>query len=363
MSERKRKLIYYPSILVPARWQRMTVLYWDKISSIVPEQWDDEVRLRPNFGDPQADRSYLDMKYLESEGEYEPIRPENVPIHLKNEFARRIDSLRLSKGNKSNQEVSYFPLHKGKTTGQLCDLLRDKKLVYNGLIDENWIYVEKDAYLLYMSLLAKYLADYCAKREGNYIVTGTDSEDYETMAFKGTLENNRVLSYDINFQNILPIPADNVPMQDILAFKQEREDELLRFRKVLDETIDKIKSAINQNEINRIQIQQEEQLKVEYSILLRSMKYSGIKATLTSFKSLIGQLGISGVATHNHLLAGGIGAIGIFSAWIDSANEQRAKALDLPYSYLYYADRAGILDLSYLRPRKRNFTDRLSRLL
>ena len=33
----ERKVLYYPTILVPLSWLRWSILYWDKVSSIIPE--------------------------------------------------------------------------------------------------------------------------------------------------------------------------------------------------------------------------------------------------------------------------------------------------------------------------------------
>jgi hypothetical protein len=362
----ERKILYYPTILVPARWQRMTILYWDKISSIVPEKWDDEVGLSPSFGNSQADKSYCDMKYLEAEGEYEPIRPENNYVPIEHEFKRKINSFGISDGNDMNRKNSYMLVHKDKIAHHLYDFLKEKNLVLDEKSNENWYYMEKETSLLYMALLAKYMAEHMAKYDKKYVVTGTDSEDYQTMTFNGNTEYKRFLSYDTLFRDILPVPSNDVSMEDILKFKHERENELLQFRVVIDETTEKISKAESQNEMNKILTQQEERLKVELSKLKRDLKSSGIKATLTSFKSLMnvkepGFLATLGITANIPVLAG-VGGIGIVGAWIDAANEQRAKALDSPYSYLYYADKADILDLSYLESRKRgNIIQRLFR--
>ena len=65
MSE--RKILYYPTILVPTRWLKWTMLYWDKVSSIVPEKWEEDM---PKFRNPQHGEFYGAMKYLQDEGEY-----------------------------------------------------------------------------------------------------------------------------------------------------------------------------------------------------------------------------------------------------------------------------------------------------
>jgi hypothetical protein len=180
-----------------------------------------------------------------------------------------------------------------------------------------------------------------------------------------------------------------VRIKDLVKFKQERQTELLQFRAVMDETTEKISKAESPNEMNKILVQQEEKMKTEVSKIKNAMKNSNINATLASVKSLmdikkpecIATLAalalpnippellanipkeITAIISENtgYALAAYAG-LQVTSTWIDAKNAQRAKALDSPYSFLYYADKADIIDLSYINlPKGSNVISRLFR--
>jgi hypothetical protein len=350
----EREILYYPTILVPSRWQRRTILYWDKISSIVPGKWDDELGPNSFRGNQQAEQSYRDMKYLESKGEFEAIRPENRPVPIDTEFKQIINSSELDKKvdhnwkdfsmskqmdkfklerifNKDLRESFSF-VHKDKMTNHLYDFLFEKNLVLDENIDENWFLMEKHTSLLYMALLAKYLAEFEAEFNDKFVVTGTNSEEYLSMIFKRDIKQEGFNSYETRLLNMLPVPRDDVPIEKIYNFKHEREPELFSFREVIDEATKQISHAENQREMNKILIQQNEKLKVGMMKLKKAMSDSNIKATLTSIKSLIDikdpsiltTLGIVvGAAAHIPILAA-VGALGVGITWIDARNEQIA---------------------------------------
>ena len=372
-----RDILYYPTILVPSKWQKRTILYWDKISSIVPEKWDDELGSNPSFGNQQVDQSYRDMKYLESQGEFEAIRPENKPVPIDGEFKQIINSLNLNdkiyenwkifsnymykdiyeiKENFNRNWIEPFSfVHKDKMTTHLYDFLFEKNLVLNEDTDENWYLMEKITALLYMALLAKYLAEFETEFNDKFVITGTNSEEYQSMVFKRDINQQGFNSYETRLLNILPVPRADTPMEKIYKFKHEKETELFLFREVIDEASKQISQAPNQREMKRILIQENERMIVGIKKLKKAMRDSYIKATLTSIKSLINikdpnilaTLGIVvGTAAHIPVLAA-VGALEVGITWIDARNELRANALNSPYSYLYYAKNENILDLSH----------------
>ena len=62
-----RTILYYPTIDVPRKdWLRHALLYWDQVSSIVPD--DRKIRNRLS--------GHID--YLIGEGEFRPIKPEDL---------------------------------------------------------------------------------------------------------------------------------------------------------------------------------------------------------------------------------------------------------------------------------------------
>lgn len=378
---------------MPAEWQRRTILYWDKISSVVPEAWDEIFRDRTMLLSPQAKKSYDMMKYLESEGEFEPVRPNYCRVPLEQEFKQIIESPDFQNKISKNWMNSAIPVYKDKVGNSVYDFLHEKDLAMQENVDEDWYLMEKNTSLLYMALLAKYLADGLAKSDGDYVVSGTDSEEYQTMVFKRDMQYKGFYSFETQFQKILPVPRDDVRIEDLVKFKQERKTELLKFREVMKETTDKISEAESQNEMNYVLVQQEEKMEIEVSRIKTAMKNSNISATLASVKSLMDIKKPECMATLAAVLAPKIpeniptdmlanipanipgdllakipigyilaayAGIQVTCTWIEAKNAQRAKALDSPYSYLYYADNADIIDLSYMDlPKKPNIIQRL----
>jgi len=68
-----RKIIYYPTIIVPSEWTKWAVLYFDKVSSIIPEGLDYR-----EVVNPWNEQDFKIMKILIEEGELEPTDPQHL---------------------------------------------------------------------------------------------------------------------------------------------------------------------------------------------------------------------------------------------------------------------------------------------
>jgi hypothetical protein len=65
----KRSILYYPTINIPTNsWLRNSLLYWDEISSIVPQDYDDNNLIKLSS----------DIEYLIKKGLFRPIRPDQL---------------------------------------------------------------------------------------------------------------------------------------------------------------------------------------------------------------------------------------------------------------------------------------------
>jgi hypothetical protein len=92
-------------------------------------------------------------------------------------------------------------IHANKTSDFLYDFLFDLGLAKR---EDNyeWIQFEKSTALLYMSLLAKYLADI----DGNQTTIGTDYFSYEKFNFKRVSESAGFPVVSLNLDRVLPTP-------------------------------------------------------------------------------------------------------------------------------------------------------------
>jgi len=383
----KRTILYYPTIAIPPEWIRFSILYWDQISSIVPKSWEEKM-VDSKIDAFSNGESYKIMQFLRDEGCYEPIRPENETVHL--DVDQEFEAILKSQRFQSKLPPMLYReklLHKAQFMGELQsatfggifkeDLMRDligsignyfsrvhkdktskdimlKLLVDNGLAIEDynnpdWYIVERNTSLLYMAILAKHLS--YTKRD--YTIIGTDWEEYESLLFESYNENVGFPSITTKMLNILPVPRSDVRIEQILKFKREKEDELLKFRFLLDEFESELSHAENENQMKHIMITYKERIELDVSNLKKYMKYSDIKATMESFKSLIDikkpvlweslALSLGSPPTAIIPLLGITAAIQIGLTWIDNKNEKMVRARNSPYSYLYYAKNARII--------------------
>jgi len=348
MSE--RKILYYPTILVPLGWLKWTTLYSDKVSSIVPEGWDN----KPSLEHWQHKESYKAMKYLKEMGEFEFTRPQSLfdqrrhwgKVNVfENEFVEIVNSPQFrSKINRNWRKYPEGRIHRDKISYGIYEFLRGKELAEKDTQDPNWYLVEENTSLLYMALLAKYLADV----DLDYTTPSTDWQEYETMVYESSDINNGFPSLNAKFLDVLPVPRDDVSIKDILKFKKKRKDELLHFREVIDRLQREISHAETENEIKQLVVQYNESLEREVSGLKKTMKDSRIKTIMATFKSLIDikspalieAIGFSFIALSPAIsipIISATAAVQIGYTWIDNNNRNRVRLRESPFSFLYYA--------------------------
>jgi len=228
----ERKIIYYPTIIVPSEWAKWAVLYFDKVSSIIPKGVDYK-----EVVNPWNEKDFKIMKILMEEGEFEPTDPQHLLFQrekwanremLIKEFKKIVTSKEFqSIINKNWERMPIWKVHWDKVSKGIYEFLHKQGLAKR---ERNWILMEEKTSLLYMSLLAKYLADV----NPDFTVPGTDSNEYEKIIYGAFSHQNSFISLDTKFMNVLPAPASDVPITNILKFKRKRRDELLYFREVID---------------------------------------------------------------------------------------------------------------------------------
>lgn len=361
-----RTLLYYPTIDIPNRnWLRHALLYWDEVSSIVPKSWDDRilVNLSP------------DIRYLLNEGQFRPIKPEDLISKGENwaafqefqqEFIEIVSSpgfkRLLHRGNQNsvfrihaNKVENNTPIHSNKTSDSLFYFLEEQGLATRGDNDE-WINFERNTALLYMSLLAKYLADI----DSQYTTVGTDNTSYERFNFQRVSEKKGFPVVSFNLNRVLPTPKENVPFEKIVDFKRKREDNLRHFKQILSDFQARIASSSSKGEVKEHTINFQETLINGVGDLDKVLKDAAIDHSLKSFRSLINlksptTLAALGSLVNNridlfdlplNLNAIGLaamGAIELTANYIDVKNKQRAKLRESPFSYVYSAYRHGII--------------------
>lgn len=365
----KRTILYYPTINIPTtNWLRHSLLYWDEVSSIIPQSWGDRYlyELSP------------DIHYLIDEGQFRAIKPDELIMKADNwdafhefqtEFKETIQSqqfqnfIRKTPFSISGIHIDKIghpnlvaKVHRNKTSENLVYFLQELGLVKHNDHYGEWLIFERHTALIYMSLLAKYLADVDKKQT----TIGTNYSIYEKFNFKKVKETEGFPVVSLNLSNILPTPVANVPLEKIIDFKKKRYDELLQFRKNLMEFQSKISKAKSNTELKELSVQFQESIKLGITGLSRTLKESRIETIFKSVKSLINLKSpttiISGATIVNekynfvdsplYLKIAGLTTVGVLELtfnYIEMRNKKTAKTRESAFSYLLQAQRSGII--------------------
>jgi hypothetical protein len=351
-SSPKRTILYYPTISIPTRdWLRTALLYWDEIGSIVPEGYQENLR-----------NDSPDIRYLLEEGEFRPFPPRYLNHgdkveQFKKELASIIETPKFQ-NLVSPQETRLLnsPIHIDKISHWVVNYLEQRGLAQYDENDRDWIRFEEHTALLYMAILAKYLAD----QDSMATVPGTDLQEYENLIFEATLPRDGFACLTTNYLNMVLIPREDVPLSRIVKFKRKRRSELLEFRLQINEFDRSLRVCQSKSDANDVTATFSEKITKELDELKAVMDDSLVATVIGSFKTIIkldspalwGTAGITaGQATQVAKVpiqwsAAGIGIVGaieIANFLSDKRNEQRATLRDSPFAYLYHAQRKGIL--------------------
>jgi len=195
-----RTLLYYPTIEIPQRsWLRNALLYWDQVSSIVP----------------QGSTMSPEISYLMAEEQFRPVEPgklfgnrqhSNLVIDFQEEFKKQVASFRFSE--KSPKLDVRYRIHLDKVkTAIVHRSSGDPKGVLDFLEElglskkfpgDQWVVFQRDIGLTYMALLAKYLAEI----DSNITSIGTDLVAYEKLNFRRVSESKGLPVVSFNICNV-----------------------------------------------------------------------------------------------------------------------------------------------------------------
>lgn len=358
-----RTILYYPTIDVPSNsWLRHAILYWDDVSSIVPSNIDSRAELSP------------DLHYLMDEGQFRPVRPEElinrpqnhqalqefqkefIEVASSEQFQRFVNRRPFSAARIRDEKIPMQPLsriHLDKTSYVITEFLRDQGLALGKDFD-GWYYFERNTALLYMSLLAKYLADISK----NQTTIGTDHSIYEKFNFGRITGQESYPVISLNLSRVLPTPRANVSFEQLIDFKKKRKDNLIHFRKILMDFENKISKAKSHEEWKQLSVSFKENIQAGVKDLTRAMRDVRIEAFFRSIKSLISlkTLGKAAVLAADEkyqvtpiplpVKIAGItvaGAVEIGMQYVETRNKLMAKHRESPFAYLYQAQRSRIM--------------------
>ena len=339
-----RTILYYPNINIPNdEWLKKTVLFWDHISSIVPDS---------DYYQRSVAIMHSDMRYLIDNEIYSPVFPSRLfesyrvndfNVNLEKEYKKIIASdyrfenethLHKSKlqrayrrGQRSlvHREKLLFPdlaskVHYKKFDNQFYEFLIENRLIVD--YGDEWVSMDERLATLYMSLMAKYLSNLSSTPT----VVGTDKNKYLYYAYNRTYKSKNNLAFNVCFQNALPEPSPDVSIKDIVKFKQKRNLELNEFQYELLQFENQLAKCTSIEDANGEMVLF--QKKIEKSILELEKMYKDerISYRFGTVKSLVETTGA--VAS--------ISALGHFPTWASIAALCTGGLLGFGCSYLQH---------------------------
>lgn len=346
-NDEEKIMLYYPTIKIKdGTWLRNAILYWDKVSSIVPGLNFDEF-------------NSIEIEYLRDAGIYEPI----YPFELEREdglcemFCKQVKkNLKYNKRPMSNGHTVRMHVEKlnmvhiDKTPEPILEYLLDEGIAQK-TYDRTWINMNTEDAEIYMATLAKYLAQVHGNTE-----IGTDSSIKFYYPYTGGKKNQDVekqVYLNIALQKILPVPYMNVPLADIIDFRMKYERELRCFRRRIEEFQWNLKHCRDVEDIQETTRMLQRQMDDDLQEIEELMSSSGIRQTKKTIRTLIP----IGVATGIGLLAESAGVPPIGSALIGDIAGATASLfcandelqIEDKSAYLFYARENGFISASRTR--------------
>jgi hypothetical protein len=338
----ERNLLYYPYIDIPNKeWLYSAILYTDSISTIVPYQ---------NVENEEFPES---LKPLLDAGVYKPVFIEKLLRSYNNEFQffekSFINSTTSEKFKNMKKDVHIEQptiLFEEKMTYNIMNHLKQENLIRR--TDGNKIFTEQNTALLYMSLLAQYVAKIDTE---NLVIPSTDLKEYERMAFD--LSESKINAYNLLLDKVLPTPNQEVPIGKILKYKQERRNELLALRAYMKEIQKEINSAENEEHLKSILIDSKEDIEKGLGDIAKSLKSGKIKTIVSSLNSLlkldnpklIGTLATAGIigTTINPLIGAAVGGLSIVGNTVSDYLSVNREIESSELSFLFHAKKDKII--------------------
>jgi hypothetical protein len=357
----KRTVLYYPTISIPSGdWLRQVLFYFDEVASIVPRK----ILFSPNGEYDYADLLLPvtdDIEFLKTEGVFRAIPPDELYVKQGWEAAHQLGEQFLAAveeiGFEAQPGAEFVRVHRGKLEGTNLFALESKGLLrYDGpAYQTEWFLIEERTALLYMSMLAQYLAD----RDKEATVPGTDRREYESLVYRARNPERAFACIEARFSGALPFPRSDVPLAKILKFKRKRQSELLGYRERIDHLQQELSTANEPAAVKQVLVRFGEAQQKELQDLVNALSDAKLATVWGSFKTLIKASSptlwgaglaaaglVAGVALPALPMLAGValsGTIEVGSYLVHRRNENRVTERKSSFAYLHHAQAAGIL--------------------
>lgn len=339
-------ILYYPKIAIPdGAWLRQALLYWDQIGSIIPRELDladHSIQALRTLIELNVYRSYNPEDFITGDQRLRmEFEQEFIRISKKPSFWKRLPPL--------NARRFDSPIHIAKITYEMSEYVQSKGLAILKDQYAPWYQFERSAAFLYMSLLAKYMADSAEETT----IPGTDFGLFKDFIFQTEKSIFSASCFELTLQDILPVPSQDTPLEEILEFKAKRKDELISFREVIWGIQNELKNSQEVSQIRDIASRYSDLINTRVSELRKTMQEEKLQLWRGSLETLVKADSIPSLSLVfdpfqipiEYKLAG-LGVMGVISVsnyLLDRRNERRKLLRENSFSYLYHAEQEGII--------------------
>lgn len=357
----KRIYLSYPNVLLSdSKSLRNYIMYSDAVSTLMPYV--------KGMKDPRVTKT---MKVLNDYGLYEPhvINLQQTTFDYAGfyeDFEPIVDNIfqRIDVKNRVNRlkdvgigcldEIGLEDVIK-MNTGRLGIIAHSKfsnlgVIRYREKHNSDTIYVDREIGMIYLSALTSYIA---SNTIGNYIQPITTQEQVFNVITEKGISSKECLSLVLS--NVLPTPSMNTSLDKIIDFRIKYNDELLKFRTVIDELMGNLSKCQSSEELNYNLVRFKEAIEIERKKVVDLEKTNLVKFTFNSLKTILdisnpkflAALGTTGVlsTTVNPYLGLGAGVLSAMGVITSDYITRQEKIDSSKYSYLFKAESNQILNI------------------
>jgi hypothetical protein len=218
------ELMYYPLIHPPKPTLLEATLYWDSLTSLVPEP------ARRNF--------YIlddDLRLLEDEGLYRRTELEPMMFQQDDAIGRVMKTItRVIK--RADPETLVIPdrlaadtrLWSGKLPWVVEERLRSRRLLVADDRQEGALRGNPQVLLATIACFAEEASMLLERQTGDRVVPSTDNRYAHACATIPLAKSNTQVSWMIDVGQLLPIPDPHTPLTEVVQFRRRYGDELRR---------------------------------------------------------------------------------------------------------------------------------------
>ena len=326
------KALYYPHIYLPDNvWLRRAILYWDQVNPIVPHG------LRSRAAGDEV------FQALHAEGLSEWMEPDDAMRgrryeQLMSEFRGLVSSERylasLGPRGRRKRDMRIF---RDKIAYGLVEELRELGLV-QGPDRQGWFHFEWGTGELYMGYLAAAIA------QSFGLEPLTDKREWQDSLLRSQLEEDDREQAFASFvlEGLIPTPRSDVGVAEIVAFRRRHEEELLRFRRAVRETVESLREVSDEVEVARKLDAVKDDVREQSLALARKLGENRIETGLSTLEvSVPAVAGLVAIGSWSvgAVLAGVGGVLKIGRQLLNGRIRKNSLLAENPYTYVYRIER------------------------